>query len=94
MAFIVKDKQLLENYKKIWGKIEKLIGVDFESKANYIDKYINTKIKPYKDRITTNFYDKTGSREVPEEKVPHKCLSIIILHSVLYAYEKYYHKHF
>ena len=27
---------------------------------------------------------------MPEEEVPHKCLSIIILDSVLYAYEKYY----
>ena len=25
-----------------------------------------------------------------EEKIPHKCLSIIVLHSVLYAYEKYH----
>ena len=66
------------------------MGIDFESKATYNDKYINTKIKTYKDSITTNFYDKTGFKEVPEEKVPHKCLSIIILDSVLYAYEKYY----
>ena len=27
---------------------------------------------------------------MPEEKVPHKCLSIIILDSVIYAYEKYH----
>ena len=27
---------------------------------------------------------------MPEEKIPHKCLSIIILDSVLYAYEKYH----
>ena len=27
---------------------------------------------------------------MPEEKVPHKCLSIIILDSVLYAYKNYY----
>ena len=66
------------------------MGIDFESKATYNDKYINTKIKTYKDSITTNFYDKTGFKEVPEEKVPHKYLSIIILDSVLYAYEKYY----
>ena len=66
------------------------MGVDFESKAIYDDKYINTKIKTYKDSITTNFYDKTEFKEVPEEKVPHKCLSIIILDSVFYAYEKYY----
>ena len=30
-------------------------------------------------------------KKVPEEKIPHKCLSIIILDSVLYAYEKYHH---
>ena len=66
------------------------MGIDFESKATYNDKYINTKIKTYKDGITTNFYDKTGFKEVPEEKVPHKCLSVIILDSVLYAYDKYY----
>ena len=45
-----------------------LTGVDFESKATYIDKYINTKIKTYKDRITTKFYNKIGFKEVPGEK--------------------------
>ena len=63
------------------------MGIDFESKATYVDddKYINT--KTYKDSVTTNVYDKTGFKEVPEEKVPRKCLSIIILDSVLYTYE-------
>ena len=27
---------------------------------------------------------------IPEEKVPHKCLSVITLDSIIYAYEKYY----
>ena len=69
------------------------MGIDFESKTTYgygDDKYINTKLKTYQDRIIANFYDKTGFKKVPEEKIPHKCLSIIILDSVLYAYEKYY----
>ena len=68
------------------------MGIDFENKATYgdDDKYINTKIKTHKDSIITDFYDKTGFKEVPEEKVPHKCLSIIILDSILYAYEKYH----
>ena len=70
------------------------MGIGFESKATYNDKYINTKIKIYEDRITTNFYDKTWFKEVPEEKVPHKFLSIIILNSVLYAFEKYYSQTF
>ena len=87
---MVEHKQFLKSYKKIWKKIKRLMGIDFECKAIYDDKYINTKIKTYKDSITANIYDETGFKEVPEEKVPHKCLSIIILDSVLYAYEKYY----
>ena len=48
------------------------------------------RIKTYKDSIITNFYNKNGSKKIPEEKVPHKCCWIIILDSVIYAYEKYY----
>ena len=66
--------------------------IDFNTKTTYgdDDKYIKTKIKTYEDSITTNFYNKKGSKKIPEEKIPHKCLSIIILDSIIYAYEKYY----
>ena len=67
---------------------------DFNTKPTHgdddDDKYIKTRIKTYKDSIITNFYNKNGSKKIPEEKVPHKCLSIIILDSVIYAYEKYH----
>ena len=68
------------------------MSIDFDSKTTYgdDDKHIKAKIKTYKDSIITNFYNKNGSKKIPEEKVPHKCLSIIILDSVLYAYEKYH----
>ena len=68
-------------------KIENLVKIDFNTETTYgdnDDKYIKTKIKTYKDSIITNFYNK----KIPEERVPHKCLSIIILESVLYTYEK------
>ena len=68
-------------------KIENLMKIDFNTETTYgdnDDKYIKTKIKTYKDSIITNFYNK----KIPEERVPHKCLSIIILESVLYTYEK------
>ena len=91
---MIKDIQLLKNYNKMWKKNEKLImRIDFNTKTTYgdgDDKYIKTRIKTYKDSITTNFYNKNGSKKIPEEKVPHKCLSIIILDSVIYAYEKYH----
>ena len=42
---MVKDKQLLKNYNKIWKKIEKLMTIDFNNKTTYDDddKYIKTK---------------------------------------------------
>ena len=91
MSLVVKDIHILKNYNKIWKKIDKLIKIDFSTKTTYGDdgdKYINTRIKTYKDSITTNFYNKTGSKKVPEKKVLHKCLSKTILDSAIYAYEK------
>ena len=66
--------------------------IDFNTKTTYgdDDKCIKTKIKTYKDSIITNFCNKNGSKKIPQEIVPHKCLSIIILDSIIYAYEKYY----
>ena len=92
MSLKVKDKKLFKNYNRIWTEIEKLMSKDFNTQPTYDDndKYIKTKIKTYEDNITTNFYNKKGSKKVPEEKIPHKCLSIIILDSVIYAYEKYH----
>ena len=40
MSLMVEDKQLLNNDKKIWKKIRRLMGIDFESKATYDSKYI------------------------------------------------------
>ena len=47
MSLMVKDKQLLENYNKIWKKIERLMSIDFDSKTTYGDdfKFIKTTIK-------------------------------------------------
>ena len=66
--------------------------IDFDNKPAYgdNDKYIKAKIKTYEGTITTNFHNKKGSKKILEEKIPHKCLSIIILDSVLYASEKHH----
>ena len=57
MSLMIKDIQLLKNHNKIWKIIEKLMKIDFNTKTTYgdDDKYIKTKIKTYKDSITTNF---------------------------------------
>ena len=88
MSFIVKDKKLLKKYTKIWETIEGLMKINFESKPVYgdNDKYIKTKIKTYADSIITNFHNK----KMPKEKAPCKCLSIIMIDSVIKANKKYY----
>ena len=76
MSLRVNDEQLFKKYSKIWKKVEKLMRIDFESKPTYgyDDKYIKTKIKKYPNIITTN----------------RKCLSTIMLDSVIESDEKYY----
>ena len=88
MSFRGNNKQFLKNYNKIWEKVEKLIKINFESKPVYgdDDKYIKTKIKIYAGSMITNFHNK----KMPKEKAPCKCLSIIMLDSVIKANKKYY----
>ena len=88
ISFKGNNKQLLKNYNKIWEKNEKILNIDFESKPVYgdNDKYIKTKIKMYADGIITNLHNKN----IPKEKSPCKCLSIIILDSIIKSNKRYY----
>ena len=65
------------------------MNIDFESKPVYGDddgKYIRPKMKIYPGSVITNFLNK----KIPKEKAPCKCLSIIILDSIIKANKKYY----
>ena len=88
MSFKISDKQLFRRYNQIWKKVEKLLKIEFDSKPVYRndDKYIKTKIKVYAGSMITNFQ----SNKMPKEKAPCKCLSIIMLDSVIKANKKYY----
>ena len=59
MSFIVKDKQLLKKYTKIWEIIEELMKINSESMPVYGEdvKYIKTKIKMYAGSIITNLHN-------------------------------------
>ena len=62
--------------------------IDFEDKLVYgdDDKYIKTKIRINAGSMITNFHNK----KMPKEKPPCKCLSIIMLDSVIKANKNYY----
>ena len=69
-------------------KISNLLNIEFDSEPVYGDgdKYIKTKIKMYGDRVNTKFQGK----KVPKEKASFKCLSLIMLDSVIRVNKKYY----
>ena len=58
-------------------------------KANLL-MVMKTKIKIYEDKVTTNFRNK----KMAKEKAPYKCLSIIMLDSVIKANKKCYPQFF
>ena len=87
-CLVVSDKKLLKKYNKIWKKISNLLDIKFDSQPVYGDgdKYIKTKIKMYGDRVNTNLQGKT----VPKENASYKCLSLIMLDTVIRANKKFY----
>ena len=88
MSFKVNDNKLLKKYNKIWRKNSNLLNKKFDSKPVYDDedKYIKTKIKMYGGRVNTNFQGK----KLPKENASYKCLSLIMLDSVITANKKFY----
>ena len=63
MSFKVSDNKLLKKYNKIWGKNSNLMNIEFDSEPAYgdEDKYTETKIKIYYDRVNTSFQCKNVS---------------------------------
>ena len=88
MCFKVSNNKLLKKYKKIWEKVGNLLNIKFDSQPIYgdVDKYIKTKIKIYGDRVNTNFQ----GQKVPKENSSYKCISLIMLDSVIRVNKKYY----
>ena len=86
--FKTSDKQLLKKYNQIWKTVEKLLKIESDSKSVYGDdkKCIKIKTEAYAGSMITNFQGK----RMPKEKAPCKCLSVIMLDSVIKANEKNY----
>ena len=91
-TFKISKKQLFKKYNQIWKTVEKVLKIKFDSEPVYgdNDKHIKTKIKIYGGSVNTTFQGK----RMPKEKVPCKCLSIIMLDSVVKAKKSSILKHF
>ena len=82
------NNRLLKKYIKIWEKVSILRNMEFDSEPVYgdNDKYIKAKIKSYGDKVNTSFQGK----KIPKENASHKCLSLVMLDSVIRVSKKYY----
>ena len=88
MSLRVDDSKLFKKYCKIWLTIKRLLGIEFNSERVYgdTDSYIKTKVKMYDNKVNT----KIQERETPKVDSSYKCLSLIMLDSVVKVGKKYY----
>ena len=84
----VSDNKLLKAYNNIWEKVSNLMNIEFDSEPVYgdNDKCIKTKAKMYEDRVNTD----SQGKKVSKENASYKCLSLIMLDSVIRVNKKYY----
>ena len=77
---------MLEKYNEIWEKVKNSIKKEFDEKQVYNEKYLKAKIKSYKGKINTIFYN----NKIPKEGSQFICLSVILIDSVFRMGKNYY----
>ena len=78
MSFLADDDVILK-YNKIWKKIKRLIGVEFDSQSLYDGKYIKTRVKTFEDKVIIKFID----NEIPKENTHYSYIAAICVDSVI-----------
>ena len=88
MSLRADDSKLFKKYCKIWRTIKNMLRIEFDREPVYgdTDFYIKTKVKMYDNKVNTNFQGK----EIPKGDASYKCLSLVMLDSVVKVGKKYY----
>ena len=86
MSFRIDDKNLLENYKIIWTKMEGLKNTELNAVPVYDDRYIKAKIRTYRDKVYSNFHGLI----LPEDDIEYEFFAAISIDSLLVHENKYY----
>ena len=87
-SFKAIDNKLLKKYSEIWKNARNLFNIKFNSEPIYgdNDKYIKANIPLHGDKVNTNFQ----SKKMPKENIGYKCLSLIMLDSVVRVNKNHY----
>ena len=86
MSFCIDDVKLLQKYEVIWTKIEDLKNIELNVLPAYDDRYIETKIRTYSDKVYTNF----RGLNAPEDNIEGESFTDISIDSLLAYENKYY----
>ena len=84
--FLVKDAEVGEKYKHIWGVIKSKLKFKFHSEPVYEYKYLKTNVREYDGVIKTNFLD----NDIPKENMHYTCIGCITVGSVIRIDKKYF----
>ena len=55
MSFVIKDDEVWGKYKQIWDVIKNKLGIKFQHKPIYKQKYLKAKVREFDGVIKTNF---------------------------------------
>ena len=86
MSFFIKNDEVWEKCKQIWGLIKNKLGIKFHISPVYDKKYIKTKKKEYDGVIKTDFL----TNDVPKENKHNICIACITIDSVIRIDKKNY----
>ena len=86
MSFLIKDDEVWEKYKQIWGVIKNKLKIKFHSLPVYDKKYLKTKVREYDGVIKTNFLN----NGIPKENMHYTCIACITIDSLMKMGKKYF----
>ena len=83
---MVKDYNIMDEYKKIWDKIKEKLNIKFHSMSVYDETYIKAKVREFDDKIRTNIL----GDEISKENMLYACIVCITIDSVMRMDKKDY----
>ena len=78
-SFVIKDDEVWGKYKQIWDVIKNKLGIKFQHKPIYEQKYLKAKVREFDGVIKTNFL----GNEVWKENMHYTCIACITIDSVM-----------
>ena len=79
MSFLIKDEEVWKKYENIWYVIENKLGIKFNSKPVYDEKYVKAKVREFDSKFKTNFL----GNGIPKENIHYSCIACITIDSVM-----------